>query len=628
MNIKKFTKLASILTLTSTLLFLPASQLKASADFTINSNTTVNYTYPQTYIKYTEKVSVEINNNSYYLPSGSNQTFVIQDYFEKDTQEETLFKKASISLTDNYDNTLDYTVEQENTDLIVTTQQAKVLYPGSKYIFTLTYKTHELLNLNGNIHNIYVPGLPLNLNKADRSANGLTTEYTYNTALKIDGNPPEISYLQPEKSLNPVKNENNGTITLDIPTQVRQGNMIWLQLGTEQYYQFKIVQNAPKTDNITPKEISNVTDLISTNIYTLPLPKEHAETKQKVFITNISPEPKDIKRDDQGNLTAIFEVPANQSTEIVAEGYITLSNELKNVKDESLSEYFKTISEDSQIDLTLYTQPDKYWESDSSVIQETANSLKNESNSILELIHNDYDFVIDHLTYSEDKLNNQSNVRAGALQAYNGAQAVCMEYSDLAIALLRAQGIPARAAVGYGNDPSGLENSLNNSNLVRQELGHQWVQVWLPEYGWYSIDPTWGEHDRTYLGANLDHLLWLTMASSKDEDLHGTALLTADVTNNSFTVYDVYLKPLSKEVFEEKFNQETDVELANYLDRFNDVEYNDISYFIKGTLIGRAIVVILPILILITAIFTITVTIKRITKRKRKRNTKTKTKVV
>ncbi len=55
-----------------------------------------------------------------------------------------------------------------------------------------------------------------------------------------------------------------------------------------------------------------------------------------------------------------------------------------------------------------------------------------------------------------------------------------MEYADSMIALLRAQGIPARAALGYANI----------RDTERIQVRHQWVQIWIPDHGWFSIDPT------------------------------------------------------------------------------------------------------------------------------------------
>jgi hypothetical protein len=77
-----------------------------------------------------------------------------------------------------------------------------------------------------------------------------------------------------------------------------------------------------------------------------------------------------------------------------------------------------------------------------------------------------------------------------------------MEYSDLMITLLRALGIPARAAFGYTYDPRDDENQ-------ESQEGHQWLEAYMPGVGWVSIDPTWGDSARReYIGPDIDHAYW------------------------------------------------------------------------------------------------------------------------
>ena len=60
---------------------------------------------------------------------------------------------------------------------------------------------------------------------------------------------------------------------------------------------------------------------------------------------------------------------------------------------------------------------------------------------------------------------------------------VCADFADLAIALLRAQGIPARSVHGFVADP-------NSSITKESDAGHVWIQVWYPKVGWVNYDPT------------------------------------------------------------------------------------------------------------------------------------------
>lgn len=53
--------------------------------------------------------------------------------------------------------------------------------------------------------------------------------------------------------------------------------------------------------------------------------------------------------------------------------------------------------------------------------------------------------------------------------------------------VLRAAGIPARVVAGY---QGGELNPAGNYVLVHQFDAHTWVEYWLPERGWISVDPT------------------------------------------------------------------------------------------------------------------------------------------
>src|SRR5690606_36120668 len=151
----------------------------------------------------------------------------------------------------------------------------------------------------------------------------------------------------------------------------------------------------PKTDTLIPKEISKYSKLISTNIVKIPLPKEHSETGQQVFFSEISPNPIDINRDQEGNLTASFEVPANEESEIIINGYIVLEYDepLNRLPDRNLDQYLEEIRTDPKF--KRYTNADIYWESDSASIQELASKLKKNPTTLQQLIKADYLYIID-----------------------------------------------------------------------------------------------------------------------------------------------------------------------------------------------------------------------------------------
>ncbi len=61
-----------------------------------------------------------------------------------------------------------------------------------------------------------------------------------------------------------------------------------------------------------------------------------------------------------------------------------------------------------------------------------------------------------------------------------GGRGVCQDYAHVMISILRSWGIPSRYVSGYlGPD----------SNAVGHNESHAWVECWLPEAGWFGVDP-------------------------------------------------------------------------------------------------------------------------------------------
>ena len=63
---------------------------------------------------------------------------------------------------------------------------------------------------------------------------------------------------------------------------------------------------------------------------------------------------------------------------------------------------------------------------------------------------------------------------------------VCQDFAHLAIAALRAHGLPARYVSGY------LETrpAPDRPRLRGADASHAWFSVWLPGHGWWDVDPT------------------------------------------------------------------------------------------------------------------------------------------
>lgn len=70
---------------------------------------------------------------------------------------------------------------------------------------------------------------------------------------------------------------------------------------------------------------------------------------------------------------------------------------------------------------------------------------------------------------------------------FDSRRGFCAHYAGAMSFVLRAAGIPARVVAGY---QGGEINPRSNYVLVHQFDAHAWVEAWLGERGWVSVDPT------------------------------------------------------------------------------------------------------------------------------------------
>jgi transglutaminase-like putative cysteine protease len=600
------TKIACFLLI---LTILPTTPVSAASDFEIVSGYDVDYRTGNDYITIAESVEFIVYTQDYYIPAGTVQTFLLQDYGLRTLKGERQFKLDSLKVIGQYGTELKYEKVTKNDGIEIRVPLTLRVDYRNSYKIIIEYKTHELVNANGNIVNLYVPGLSENTEFEDTD-NGLTTDYIYKATVTTDGTLPSPSYLQPSTI---TRSERQGDTVYSIPQADRVGHTSWLQLGSNQYYYFKISQKTPKTDNLIPTELSKLSPLLSSNVYKLALPREFDENQQKVYFKNISPAPQAIERDQEGNLIATFSVPANKESEIVIEGYISLFKspvEDGNIPESmTLSEYSEAI--DKEAELEKYLSDDRFWETDSETVNSTAAELLEGETDLLSVIRKDYNHIVDRFSYDPEKIE-EGNPRLGAHAALNGSDTICMEYADSLIAILRAQGIAARAAIGYGNDPTGAENRISNDEPLEQTIGHQWVQVWIPGYGWLSVDPTWGESDRTYIGTDLDHILWYTVGDN-DQAVAETVVYSSNfVDSGNLEDHQVYIQALNSESEEEITSYDTSEKI---LERYEADQTAGVSLFLQTSPMGRIIVFLIPIAVICTASVLLSLLVKSLHRR-------------
>ena len=93
-----------------------------------------------------------------------------------------------------------------------------------------------------------------------------------------------------------------------------------------------------------------------------------------------------------------------------------------------------------------------------------------------------YDWIGTNIVYDHDKaekvLNDNFQVKSGAIPTFNSKRGICFDYSCLFIAMCRANDIRVRLLTGEG---------FNGVSWV----SHAWNQVYIPEEGiWINVDAT------------------------------------------------------------------------------------------------------------------------------------------
>jgi len=231
---------------------------------------------------------------------------------------------------------------------------------------------------------------------------------------------------------------------------------IYAVFGDNQVYQTELTYNL-KNDQIYPifTEIAFPPDTVF----------------QKTFIQSISPVPESVRQDEDGNYLGKYFLKPLENKTITYKSFIQIYAQLR---DEVVPAVRQATNQQKNYLLTAK----KYWQISKIDIIKNINTPK-------EI----YDFVTNSLKYNYNKLNS-NNKRLGAdVVLANPDQAVCMEFTDLFIAIAREKGIYSREIQGYGFS---LDPKLQPLSLSSDIL-HAWPEYYdLKTENWIAVDPTWG----------------------------------------------------------------------------------------------------------------------------------------
>lgn len=324
------------------------------------------------------------------------------------------------------------TIQNGQTSIIVpfTTKTVGI---NKMYTFTLAYASRDIAAKKGRIWEIIIPGPE---KRADLR--------TYRVYLSVPKSFGEAAYLSPPPS-------RDGYWHLD--TLEKKG--ISAAFGEVQSFGFNLIYHLENTsDNVEFQEIT--------------LPADNAF--QQVVLQRLSEKPENVEIDNDGNWLARYKLEKNEVKKIIAEGNILVYTSPRKGFNQKLT----------SLERKVYTSEQKYWEANEEM------KLKAKELKSAQAI---YDFVVDTLSYDYSRVRTGVE-RLGATYAFAQPKlAVCMEFSDLFVALSRAAGIPAREIHGYAY--------TNNSRLQPLSLVTDVLHAWAEYYDeerelWIPVDPTWG----------------------------------------------------------------------------------------------------------------------------------------
>jgi len=188
---------------------------------------------------------------------------------------------------------------------------------------------------------------------------------------------------------------------------------------------------------------------------------------QELQYQSLEPRPTKIHQDADGNWLAEYLLRPHEQTSVNAVALVKVSLDPNQV--------VAVVPP-----LADHTAAKEFWPVDNPEILTLSSSVQ----TVAEL----YRLVIEKLDYTDQDLT-QNIVRLGATAALSQPnQAVCQEFADLFITLVRSKGIPARRVAGFAYTD---DEKFRPSSLAGDVL-HAWAQFFnTTTNSWQSVDPTW-----------------------------------------------------------------------------------------------------------------------------------------
>lgn len=361
----------------------------------------------------------------------------------------TYINKYTMSLPKSYDirnlkASNKFGTLKSSIDSVDKLRQVKVLFGDygqrtTSSSFTLEFNQANLFKTSGASWEIILPTFEDTSNK------------TYNVTVILPQDPEgkKLSIAKPK----PTSLSGNKIIWENVQTKT-----VYAVFGPSQYYKLDL--------NYTLKN-----DESAAVYYEVAFPPE--TSYQNIIVSEIVPLPEKVYLDEDGNYLGRYTLAKNTSKKIQFSGFAKV---LVSPDEEILNFVRKNIIAQKSYLLT----EQKYWKLGSWGENQDLKNLKSPRQI--------YDFVKKRLKYDYLKLG-PKNMRVGAAEALkNPSFAVCMEFTDVFLAIAREKGILAREIEGFGFSS---DDYLRPLSLTGDVL-HSWPEYYDQTAGtWIEVDPTW-----------------------------------------------------------------------------------------------------------------------------------------
>ncbi len=329
----------------------------------------------------------------------------------------------------------------------------KIVGTEKPLILSINYLTRKIAQKNGLIWEIILPKS--------------TQEGSFNATLNVPNNFGPQIFISPMPTVIEKKLTKN-VYKFSDPSFAQTGAI--LSFGPYQLYGVNLKYHL-KNANLWPAEtrVALPPSLLNDQLFVLD---------------QITPVPSKTEIDEDGNSLATFRLGAGQSLTVQVKGRAKIFNPARDLTGSGIF---------SEIPLALknkYLRPQKYWEVDDDsikkVIADTVPTITDDS-LVASIAQKLFNTTTSLLNYNAGRIQ-PDLTRLGAKEALlQPNEAVCMEFADLYVTLLRRAGIPAQLLEGY---------ALTTNDSSRPAIGdvlHSWVRLYIPKIGWLSADPTWAK---------------------------------------------------------------------------------------------------------------------------------------